>query len=224
TIPRQLKIDASTTPAIVEEKCGSDSTTVIVEEPISRPVRITGRCSYLFNAKYDSKKAVLKPAWNCTDRLTEGAVYQVLEAHGISNIPKIYKSGLFVRDFDDYRLELLVMEHCGSPIVSHIQNMPKDPLSIPRVDMLVKNSINNVVTTLTEALAANIFHCDISSGNIAIKNGTAYVIDWGCATLLHPPTDLDLRKGIAKHWSFDWDEALATEKHKDSSTGTPLYM
>ncbi|KAJ2861456.1 hypothetical protein GGH94_004893 [Coemansia aciculifera] len=118
SIPRRLKIDANTVPATIEKTRYSDSTAVLVEKPISRPVRITGRCSYLFNAEYCGEKAVLKLTWTCTDRLPEGAVYRVLEAHGVSNIPKIYKSGVIIKDFDGYRLEFLVMEHCGAPIVA----------------------------------------------------------------------------------------------------------
>ncbi|KAJ2059811.1 hypothetical protein GGI17_004149 [Coemansia sp. S146] len=223
-IPSQLNIDASTTPATIAEIIDLDSTAVLVEKPIRRPVHITGRCTHLFNAKYGGEKVVLKLTWTRTDRLPEGAVYRVLEAHGVSNIPKIHKSGVIIKDFDGYRLEFLVMEHCGTPIVTHFQDMTKDGLPVSRVDMLVKDSVCNVVKTLTEALAANVLHRDISPGNIAIKNRTAYVIDWGCAKLLCPPADLTLRTEIAKHWSFDWDEVLETEQEKDSSTGTSLYM
>ncbi|KAJ2251764.1 hypothetical protein GGI13_003665 [Coemansia sp. RSA 455] len=222
--PCRLRIDASTFPATVEETRDSDGTVVFVKELIKRPVQITGRCSYLFNAKYGDEEVVLKLAWTCTHRLPEGAVYRVLEARGVPIIPKIYKSGVIIKDFDGYCLEVLVLEHCGTPIVEHILRMPKDPLSISRVDRLVKDSIRGVLETLTEALAADILHRDISPGNIAIKDETAYVIDWGCAKLLHPPSDLDLRAKISEHWSFDWDKVLATENGKDSSTGTPLYM
>ncbi|KAJ2251520.1 hypothetical protein GGI13_003802 [Coemansia sp. RSA 455] len=224
SVPCRLQTDASTFPATVEETRDSDDTVVFVKELIKRPVQITGRCSYLFNAKYGDEEVVLKLAWTCTNQLPEGAIYRVLEARGVPNIPKIYKSGVIIKDFDGYRLEVLVMEHCGTPIVEHILRMPKDPLSISRVDRLVKDSIRGVLETLTEALAADILHRDISPGNIAIKDGAAYVIDWGCAKFLLPPADLDLRAEIAKHWSFNWDKVLATENGKDSSTGTPLYM
>ncbi|KAJ2812651.1 hypothetical protein H4S07_001251, partial [Coemansia furcata] len=224
TIPRRLQIDASTIPATLKQACDLDSTTVFVGTPIVRPVLITGRCTYLFNAKYSGEEAVLKLTWTCTDRLPEGAVYRVLEAHGVSNIPKIYMSGVVVKDFDDYRLEFLVMEHCGSPIVEHIQGMVKSTALVSYVDELVKSIISNVSTTLTEALAANILHRDISSGNIAIKDDTAYVIDWGCAKSLSPPTDLNLRTEIAKHWSFNWDKALVTKQDKTPLMVTPLYV
>ncbi|KAJ2830547.1 hypothetical protein GGI24_001881, partial [Coemansia furcata] len=224
TIPHRLQIDASTIPATMKQACDLDSTTVFVEKPIVRPVQITGRCTYLFNAEYSGEEAVLKLTWTCTDRLPEGAVYRVLEAHGVSNIPKIYMSGVIVKDFDGYRLEFLVMEDCGSPVVEHIQGMVKGTTPVSYVDELVKSIISNVSTTLTEALAANILHRDISSGNIAIKGDKAYVIDWGCAKTLSPPTDLNLRTEIANHWSFNWDKALVAEKHNDSSTGTPMYM
>ncbi|KAJ2861457.1 hypothetical protein GGH94_004894 [Coemansia aciculifera] len=102
--------------------------------------------------------------------------------------------------------------------------MTKDDWPVFQIDKLVKGSIRNVVETLTEALAADILHRDISPGNIAIKDGTAYVIDWGCARLLCQPANLTLRAEIAKHWLFNWDKVLATEQDKDASTGTSLYM
>ncbi|KAJ2879012.1 hypothetical protein H4R27_005539 [Coemansia aciculifera] len=136
----------------------------------------------------------------------------------------IYDSSILVTDIGGYHLDNLVMEHCGTPIVEHIQGMPKDVLSVPRVEKLVKDSIWNVVKTLTEALAANVLHRDILPGNIPIWNRTAYTNDWGCAKLLRPPTYLTLKAEIAEHWSTDWDKVLATEKAKDLSTGTPLHM
>ncbi|KAJ2812666.1 hypothetical protein H4S07_001244 [Coemansia furcata] len=224
TIPRRLQIDASTIPVIIRQACDLDSTTVIVEKTIVHSVQITGCCTYLFNAKYKGNKALLKLAWTRTNRQPEGAVYRVLEAHSVLNIPKIYMSGVIVKDFDGYHLEFLVMEHCGSPIVEHIQGMVKGTTPVSYVDELVKRIISNVSTTLTEALAANILHRDISSGNIAIKDDTVYVIDWGCAKILRLPTDPNLETEIVKHWSFNWDKALVAEKHNDSSTGTPMYM
>ncbi|KAJ2073606.1 hypothetical protein GGH13_001886 [Coemansia sp. S155-1] len=222
SVPCRLQTDASTFPATVEETRDSDDTVVFVKELIKRPVQITGRCSYLFNAKYGDEEVVLKLAWTCTNQLPEGAIYRVLEARGVPNIPKIYKSGVIIKDFDGYRLEVLVMEHCGTPIVEHILRMPKGPLSISCVDRLVKDSIRGVLETLTEALAADILHRDISPGNIAIKDGAAYVIDWGCAKFLLPPADLDLRAEIAKHWSFNWDKVLKTKSDKNAFNAAPL--
>ncbi|KAJ2032082.1 hypothetical protein IWW57_000396, partial [Coemansia sp. S610] len=223
-IPVNLKIDTSAIPTTVEETGNLGDDSVHVEAPIARPVSIVGRCSYLFNAKYGGESAVLKLTWTRTGRLPEGAVYRVLEHHGVSNIPKIFKSGVIVKDFAGYRLEFLVMEHCGTPMVTHVQGMSMGYMSMFLVDKLVKSSIVCVSTTLTEALAANVLHRDVSADSITIKDGTAHVICWGYAKLISPPSDLDLRAETAKYWCFDWDKALKPTPAKDQSIGPALYV
>ncbi|KAJ2344703.1 hypothetical protein GGH91_002777 [Coemansia sp. RSA 2671] len=116
------------------------------------------------------------------------------------------------------------MEHCGTPMVMHVQGMSMGYMSMFLVDKLVKSSIVCVSTTLTEALAANVLHRDVSADSITIKDGTAHVICWGYAKLISPPTDSDLRAETAKYWCFDWDKALKPTPAKDQSIGPALYV
>ncbi|KAJ2743170.1 hypothetical protein GGI20_003953 [Coemansia sp. BCRC 34301] len=203
---------------------GSTKTNIIVRKPISRPVRITGRCTYLFNAEYNRKEAILKFSWMPTNRLPEGAVYEAFVRGGVSNMPQIYASGILIRGLFSYRLEFLVMEHCGTPIVEYIQSKPRDYTRYPQVTAEAALYVEQVARTLTEALENGILHRDISAGNIAIKDGKAYVIDWGFAKLLQRPGDNEYATDIATRWSFNWDTVIKIESAKDPITGTLLYM
>ncbi|KAJ2780258.1 hypothetical protein GGI18_003837, partial [Coemansia linderi] len=177
----QLKLDTSTTPATVTEGSYLDDTTVNVERPVAHSVPIIGNCTYHINASYGEEKAVLKLTWARTDQLPEGVVYRVLEYHGVSDIPKLFQSGVIVKDFAGYRLEFLVMEHCGTSIVTHVQGVIRNSLWISKADELVKDSIDRVSMTLTEALAADILHRDVSADSVVIKDGAAHVVNWESA-------------------------------------------
>ncbi|KAJ2027756.1 hypothetical protein IWW57_002461 [Coemansia sp. S610] len=220
----QLKLDTSTTPATVTEGSYLDDTTVNVERPVAHSVPIIGNCTYHIDASYGEEKAVLKLTWARTDQLPEGVVYRVLEYHGVSNIPKLFQSGVIVKDFAGYRLEFLVMEHCGTSIVTHVQGVIRNSLWISKADELVKDSIDRVSMTLTETLAADILHRDVSADSFVIKDGAAHVVNWGSAKFIRAPADENLRAEIAETWSLNWNKTLAREKAKDLSTGTPMYM
>ncbi|KAJ2447953.1 hypothetical protein GGF42_005284 [Coemansia sp. RSA 2424] len=225
TVLSSLEIDASTVPATMKEvKFDSSNTVVQVEKQTGCPMRIVGRCTYILDVKYKGRAAILKLSWSRTNRLPEGAVYSVLAKHGVSNIPEIFASGVLVEDFDDYRLEFLLMERCGTPIASHFQSKPRcyGPDLSAATEM--SRYVEQITATLTDALVAGVLHRDVSAGNIAVEGDRAYVIDWGCARFGCPPADADLRTEIARRWMFDWDDVLATEKGKDEHTGTPLYM
>ncbi|KAJ2742317.1 hypothetical protein GGI20_004579 [Coemansia sp. BCRC 34301] len=144
------------------------------------------------------------------DRLPEGAVYKILESRGISNIPKIFASGILIKNFDGYHLEFLLMEHCGIPIVDYFQNLHGDFSTSSDAGTQATPYIKQGTNTLAEALEAGIYHRDISAGNITVKDGKTCVIDWGYARPINPPADLDLRTEIAAKWCFSWNAVLQT--------------
>ncbi|KAJ2094351.1 hypothetical protein GGI16_005574 [Coemansia sp. S142-1] len=227
------KIDTSTTPAAIspldsslEEfiSFGSLDTDVFVGGLISRSVRIVGRCAYLFDATYKGNPAVLKLSWIQTNRLPEGAVYRALEEHQVPNIPKVYLSGVIIKNLDGYRLEFLVLEYCGISIVDHIRRLHTNMKTRAKAALEMAPYIRQAVSTLSAALAANVLHRDISAGNITTKGGKMYVIDWGCAKIIKRPDDEAFAKQLATYWTFDWEEVIAAEELMDPFTGTPLYM
>ncbi|KAJ2441291.1 hypothetical protein GGF42_007342, partial [Coemansia sp. RSA 2424] len=190
---------------------------------IERRVHMTGRCTYLFNVKYRNVDAILKLSWIRTNRLPEGAVYKVLEAEHVPNIPEVFDSGILVESFCGYRLEYLVVQHCGVSIVDYIQSMRKEFMPDPVIAAKVEECVAHVVHTLTAALRARIIHRDISAGNITVKGGRVFVIDWGCAKFMVPPS-VKLAAMISERWRFDCTDVIPVEQAKDPFTGTALYM
>ncbi|KAJ2750469.1 hypothetical protein GGI19_005091 [Coemansia pectinata] len=219
-----------------ESSDDEESNVVDVGDLLNRTFQITGRCTYLYEATYKGKRAVLKFSSTRTNRLPEGAVYKVLNNYkvsradggekGVPNLPQVFLSGNLVEDFDSFRLEFLVMEHCGTPIVEHIRGMRESKDDSVRSQAAAQATIyvEQVTSTLTMALAAGVLHRDILPGNIAIKDRKAFVIDWGYAKLFSEPSDKGFAMEIAKRWSFDWKVVLPVEGAKDPFTGTPMYM
>ncbi|KAJ2825433.1 hypothetical protein FBU31_003719, partial [Coemansia sp. 'formosensis'] len=223
SMPDFARLDTATQPALLTPKQiwrGSDLKNVV---RIKRKVHITGRCTYLFSANYKGKNVVFKMTWLRTNRLPEGAVYKVLEDNSVPNIPEIYASGILVDDFCGYRLEYLVIEHCGTPIVDYLRGIRKNGTSDSQVADCVKTCVEDVMQTLVVALRANVLHRDISAGNIAVKGGRVYVIDWGCAKLTDKPSHAQAGYMVSR-WGFDSSNVVGKESEKDPFTGTPLYM
>ncbi|KAJ2560095.1 hypothetical protein GGH12_005121 [Coemansia sp. RSA 1822] len=192
---------------------------------IARDVPLIRRAAYLTKATYHDKPVVLKYSWTPVDRLPEGAVYRVLELHKVSCLPKIYSSGILVKNFFGYRLEYLLMDDCGESVESHFFRTPEalaSPNQINSVCVAIANVINRTVSCLVEAAKAGVLHRDISAGNITICNGQVRVIDWGYAKLTQPDAPEILK--IADDWGFNLGNVTKNEIIHDGMTGTPLFM
>ncbi|KAJ2817040.1 hypothetical protein GGI24_005536 [Coemansia furcata] len=101
----------------------------------------------------------------------------------------------------------------------------------------VKKFVKNVKQTLVEACHVSVLHRDISTGNVTIKDGRTYVIDWDYAKPLCPPNEpLEMvtykclnendifQEDITRRWGLDWDKVTLTETAKDPFTSTSMYM
>ncbi|KAJ2877047.1 hypothetical protein H4R27_006276 [Coemansia aciculifera] len=60
---------------------------VTVGDPIEQRIPLTGRCAHLYRVRYGDKDAILKLSWTRTNRLPEGAVYEVLGTKGDDGSP-----------------------------------------------------------------------------------------------------------------------------------------
>ncbi|KAJ2120871.1 hypothetical protein IW147_004732 [Coemansia sp. RSA 720] len=184
---------------------------------IARDVPLIRRAAYLTKATYHDKPVVLKYSWTPVDRLPEGAVYRVLELHKVSCLPKIYSSGILVKNFFGYRLEYLLMDDCGESVESHFFRTPEalaSPNQINSVCVAIANVINRTVSCLVEAAKAGVLHRDISAGNITICNGQVR---------LTQPDAPEILK-IADDWGFNLGNVTKNEIIHDGMTGTPLFM
>ncbi|KAJ2756896.1 hypothetical protein GGI19_000484 [Coemansia pectinata] len=210
-------------PAILTDESTATSRRLSNVKLIDKKVSITGRCTFLFTATYNNTAVVFKMTWIRTNRLPEGAVYKILTDNGVPNIPTIYDSGVLVTDIGGYRLEYLIMEHCGTPIVEHILQMRANNTSASEVAKFARDCVSTVTKTLAAALRAKVLHRDISPGNIAVKGNRIFVIDWGCAKFVDPPTP-EQAADITLRWGFDCSDVVNQGGEKDPFTGTPPYM
>ncbi|KAJ2830520.1 hypothetical protein GGI24_001891 [Coemansia furcata] len=216
---------------------------VEIMDRIPQRTPIVGRCAHLFKARYNGKDVILKISSTPTNRLPEGAVYEVLSTTNtdgsalVSGVPHIYMSGILSPDVDGYRIEFLLMEDCGVPVAKYFSQLREMKEPAAMIADKAKKFVENVMQTLVEARHVSVLHRDISTGNVTIKDGRAYVIDWGYAKLLCPPnepletvickrlTDSDtFQEDIARRWGLDWDKVTSTETAKDPFTGTSMYM
>ncbi|KAJ2756237.1 hypothetical protein GGI19_001016 [Coemansia pectinata] len=224
---------------VVEDESAAN---VTVGDPIEQRMPLTGRCAHLYRVRYDNKDAILKLSWTRTNRLPEGAVYEVLgtkQADGnpyVSGIPQVYRSGILVEDFNGYRLEYLLIEDCGVTIGKYFEELRKRKRPANEIADEAKRCVASVLQTLAEARHVSVLHRDVSVGNITIKDGRVYVIDWGYAKLLCAPNeplstvtatrlkDEQFVQDFSERWSIDLPTVIATEYGKDPFTGTSLYM
>ncbi|KAJ2752065.1 hypothetical protein GGI19_004069 [Coemansia pectinata] len=175
-------------PAILTDESTATSRRLTNVKLIGKKVNIIGRCTFLFTATYNNMAVVFRMTWIRTNRLPEGAIYKILMDNGVPNIPTIYDSGVVVTDIGDYRLEYLIMEHCGTPIVEHILQMRTNNKPASKVAKFARDCVSTVTKMLAAALCAKVLHRDVSPGNIAVKGNRIFVINWGCAKFVDPPT------------------------------------
>ncbi|KAJ2425851.1 hypothetical protein GGF41_002268, partial [Coemansia sp. RSA 2531] len=179
---------------------------------------------------------VLKISSTPMNRLPEGAIYEVLATKDddsnprVSGIPRVYSSGILANNIDGYRVEYVLMEDGGTTVVN---NLPAAEIARE-----AQKCVESVIETLAQARHVCVLHRDLSPGNIIIKGGRTYVIDWGYAKLLCPPNEpLDVvifkhldknndsfKTDLASRWGLDWDEIMSKEIAKDPFTGTSMYM
>ncbi|KAJ2853930.1 hypothetical protein J3B02_002914 [Coemansia erecta] len=193
-----------------------NSSSIEITSPIALPISICGRAAYLYNVLFNGKKAVLKLAWSPTNQMPEGAVYDLLCLHNTKHIPKVFDRGLLLEDLNGYRLEYLVVENCGQNIDDYLRQLPIDQDH----GSFVRPLVEQVMECLVSARSIGILHRDISSGNIAVRNGIATVIDWGYAKIID--YSIDGASEIAANWKFDPNDI--EYGFNDALTGTVSYM
>ncbi|KAJ2739939.1 hypothetical protein GGI20_006021, partial [Coemansia sp. BCRC 34301] len=109
--------------------------------------------------------------------------------------------GILAMDVDGYRLEFLLMEDCGEPIVSYFGKPRQPNLSSGVFSQAVIACVQGVTQTLAEARHP--------LDTVTAKNLIG---------------DSSFKKGFAKRWGMDLDKVAATENVRDLFTGTSLYM
>ncbi|KAJ2037500.1 hypothetical protein IW146_000555 [Coemansia sp. RSA 922] len=220
-------ISASSKEATIAVSTRRDPSAVKLGKHMKRAVHPRHRLAHIYEAEYGGKSVFLKLSWVPVDVVPEGAVYELLEQAGVDNIPKVFLSGVLVKNMFGYRLEFLVLEHCGSSIEEYLLPIiGESRCADPTLDK-VRVVINGTLRCLAQAYALSaILHRDISMGNVRVnRSGQVKVIDWGYGKLL--PVDglsdeaIRHRGAVLAKWEFEGDAASTTNK---PLTGTPYYM
>ncbi|KAJ1672225.1 hypothetical protein GGF38_000188 [Coemansia sp. RSA 25] len=207
-----------------------DAYTVKLVEHMVRAVHPRHRLAHVYDVEYNGRAAILKLSWTPISATPESAIYELLGKAGVTAIPVVHTCGLLARDRFGYRLEYLVLEHCGLPIDKYVEPRLNDRPPDPTLNK-VKNIVRSVVHCLVQArVKGGILHRDISLGNVMVgANDTVKIIDWGYGKVLNvaglSSDILDHRKAVSDKWGYEDCSALTTgiEVH-NPLTGTPLYM
>ncbi|KAJ2086206.1 hypothetical protein IW138_005838 [Coemansia sp. RSA 986] len=207
-----------------------DPNTLPLRSRIQRIVIPRSRLAYLFDTMYKAKRAVLKLSWTPVKRLPESAVYDILHQTGVEGVPEVYDSGPIKADFFGYRLEYIILEHCGQPLESYVVEYRKRGVPDSEIHKNVSQFIRQISNCLVQARARGVLHRDISDGNVAVRNGQAKVIDWGYAKIIESNSsgaigiDPAIADKVAQQWGFDKAAVFENEDIWDPRTGTMLFM
>ncbi|KAJ2396398.1 hypothetical protein GGI05_001141 [Coemansia sp. RSA 2603] len=69
-----------------------------------------------------------------------------------------------------------------------------------------------------------VFHRDVSTGNITIREGKVFLIDWGFGKVVSSTLDERIKQEINSAWEIDLDKITHNEDARDNVTGTVLFM
>ncbi|KAJ2536039.1 hypothetical protein EV175_006846, partial [Coemansia sp. RSA 1933] len=223
--PTYLSFGGTCKDATVALAASNTPRAVKVVDPICQQVHVYRRVAYISNTTFEGKRAVLKLSWTPVSRLPEGAVYDVLRLYGVEGVPEVYSRGIICAEFMGYRLEYLIMEHCGDSLYTYFGGKRGlDPCALSARPKNLPKIVRDVSACLVQANAAGVLHRDISMGNITVRGDRVFVIDWGYARFLDRTISDDVRSHINEVWGIDVNSLAPTEKEHDPITGTPCFM
>ncbi|KAJ2412570.1 hypothetical protein GGI10_003602 [Coemansia sp. RSA 2530] len=145
---------------------------------IPLPASLLDFQSYLFKTQYRGQPAMLKLVWTPTYRLPEVSMYDWLLSNGCNAVPKVLESSIVASDVFGYRLEYIVMEDCGVPLLEYFRAACGSSGDISKRDADAEDIFKQLASSLAVAESLGVAHCDISAENIAVRDGTAFIIDW----------------------------------------------
>ncbi|KAJ2366051.1 hypothetical protein IW150_006047, partial [Coemansia sp. RSA 2607] len=205
--------------------CEKDSTVKITGR-ISRAVDIWRRAAYLLKVLYQGKEAVLKLSWIPVSRQPEGVLYDLMSqsCHGVDYIAKVFCSGILISNFLGYRLEFILMEYCGEPLIDVFKRNGENPNKKNCLLGLAEDAIKKISTCLLQARSAGVYHRDVSAGNITLRGQDVFLIDWGYGKVILDALDSRQKEKVNAEWGIDINNLTANEDARDGMTGTVYYM
>ncbi|KAJ2731374.1 hypothetical protein IW152_004575, partial [Coemansia sp. BCRC 34962] len=88
---------------------------------IPLPVSLLDFQSYLFKTQHHGQPAMLKLVWTPAYRLPEVSMYGWLLSNGCNAVPRVLESSIVASDVFGYRLEYILMEDCGVPLLEYFR-------------------------------------------------------------------------------------------------------
>ncbi|KAJ2102822.1 hypothetical protein GGI09_001010 [Coemansia sp. S100] len=178
-----------------------DGSVVDFQQRIPLPVSLLDFQSYLFKTQYHGQPAMLKLVWSPTYRLPEAAVYDWLLSNGCGAVPKVFESSIIASDVFGYRLEYLLIEDCGVPLLEYFKTEYGNVGDSSRRDS-AKGVFKQLASCLAIAYSADIIHCDVSAEHIAVRHGHAFIFDWTRAQMATAKVPALLAKGLREKYSL----------------------
>ncbi|KAJ2339048.1 hypothetical protein GGF43_006737, partial [Coemansia sp. RSA 2618] len=131
--------------------------------------------------------------------MPESAVYEVLNTAQVPHTPQLFDTGIITKDLFVYRVKYLIIEDCGMPLAEYLAVW--SGLGVEKLSDVAARVMSQIVKCLSVAWKAGILHCDISAGNIVVKNDQTGVIDWGYTKFANGgPENIDV---LASKWKFN---------------------
>ncbi|KAJ2629314.1 hypothetical protein GGF44_004297, partial [Coemansia sp. RSA 1694] len=170
---------------------------------IALPVSLFDFQSHIFKTHYHGQPAMLKLVWTPTFRLPEAAMYDWLLSNRCSAVPEVYESSIIASDVFGYRLEYLMMEDCGVPLLEHFTTAYGRDSDTSRRDADAERIFKQLASCLAIAHSAGVVHYDISAENITVRDGTAFIFDWTRAQLAESELPLPLACALEGKWRLN---------------------
>ncbi|KAJ2783693.1 hypothetical protein GGI15_002487 [Coemansia interrupta] len=221
---KYLRFEGNTRSTIILRDTTVSDNTIEIGERIETKVAVHRRTAFLLKVKYRGHAAVLKLAWTPVERQPEGALYDVLKRQRIDCVPEVYRSGIVIPDFLGYRLEFILMEDCGESLYTKFQS--DGPIEAKEKSLFThaENVVRKVCVCLLQAAQVGVVHRDISAGNITLRDGKVFLIDWGFGKVIPAKLNGQIKQQVNAAWGIDLDQITENEDARDGVTGTVLFM
>ncbi|KAJ2133382.1 hypothetical protein GGF48_000167 [Coemansia sp. RSA 921] len=222
-VRRRDPTDEDQDPVLVDVNISNDSTdssiAIANECRIEQTIDLRGRMAHKFRVKHRGECAILKLSWTPANRMPESAVYDALKAANIPNIPSVIDSGIIVKNSFGYRVEYLLIEDCGVPLVEYLQ--AQLTLGIDELSDIAASVMSQAVECIYSGWNAGILHCNITADSVVVKDSRVTIPDWGHAKFAKDcAVDVDT---LAAKWLFDKNKVAGDGDCDASTTATPLY-
>ncbi|KAJ2074007.1 hypothetical protein GGI03_000404 [Coemansia sp. RSA 2337] len=178
-----------------------DGSVVDFQQRIPLPVSLLDFQSYLFKTQYHGQPAMLKLVWSPNYRLPEAVVYDWLLSNGCGAVPKVFESSIIASDVFGYRLEYLLIEDCGVPLLEYFKTEYGNVSDSSRRDS-AEGVFKQLASCLAIAYSADVIHCDVSAEHISVRNGHAFIFDWTRAQLATAKVPALLAKVLREKYSL----------------------